>query len=276
MTDISSPIRRPPMPAWPLTVIGAANITPRMRRVRFVGEVPQGFAWRPGQDVVLSLPTPDGEARRHYTIRSFDPVEQIFEIDFVLHGDSPATRWARGAEMGDIIQAQGPRGRTVIHPSADWHLFVGDETGLPAIFAMLESLPASASAIAILEAHDAAERQVPVVSAHVSVEWFLRGGPAAASSRRLIERLGLFAPPPGLGHAYVVGETSTVRAIRQGLIGRGFPRDRIAAEGYWRPGRIGGHDHVFDASEIAERVVGKVAEKLSAEIARGLMRAATR
>ncbi len=267
MTDISSPNRRrQPMPAWPLTVIGAANVTPRMRRVRFVGEVPQGFAWRPGQDLVLTLPTPDGEARRHYTIRAYDPVEQIFEIDIVLHGDSPATRWARGAVMGDVIQAQGPRGRTVVHPSADWHLFVGDETGLPA----------SASAIAILEAYDAAERQVPAVEARVSVEWFLRGGPAAASSRRLVERLGLFAPPPGLGHAYVVGETSTVRTIRQGLIARGFPRDRIAAEGYWRPGRIGGHDHVFDASEIAEQVVGKVAEKLSAEIARGLMRAAAR
>jgi hypothetical protein len=25
---------------------------------------------------------------------------------------------------------------------------------------------------------------------------------------------------------------------------RGMSRDQIYAEGYWRPGRVGGHDHV--------------------------------
>ncbi len=35
-------------------------------------------------------------------------------------------------------------------------------------------------------------------------------------------------------------------AQRHHLIGRGFTRDRISSEGYWRPGRIGGHDHVED------------------------------
>ena len=29
-----------------------------------------------------------------------------------------------------------------------------------------------------------------------------------------------------------------------GLIARGLTRDQIYSEGYWRPGRIGGHDHV--------------------------------
>jgi NADPH-dependent ferric siderophore reductase len=267
MTDLSAsaPVRRAPMPAWPLTVVGAWNVTPRMRRVRFTGEVGDGFVWRPGQDLVLALPFAGGEARRHYTIRSFDPEEQTFDIDFALHGDSPATLWARAAMLGDQILAQGPRGRTVVNAAADWHLFDGDETGLPAIFAMLESLPAAAKATAILEVRDAHERQRPETKANVALEWFHREGPALASSPALIDRLALFAPPRGVGHAYVVGETSTVRAIRQGLIARGFSRDQICAEGYWRPGRIGGHDHVFDAMDVVGRVAGLAGGKVSGE-----------
>jgi NADPH-dependent ferric siderophore reductase len=143
----------------------------------------------------------------------------------------------------------------VINPAADWHLFVGDETGLPAILAMLESLPAETAATAILEVENGLERQPHAGSDSVAMEWFHRGGRGASPSQALIDRLALFAPPPGVGHAYIIGETSTVRAIRQGLIARGFPRERITAEGYWRPGRVGGHDHVFDADERAERVV---------------------
>ena len=53
-----------------------------------------------------------------------------------------------------------------------------------------------------------------------------------------------FQFPQGNGHAYVIGETSNVRAVRHRLLERGLKREQISAEGYWRPGRIGGHDHV--------------------------------
>ena len=260
MTDLATPaptqMRRPPMRAWPLTVVDAFDITPRMRRVRLTGEDLEGFSFKPGQDVVLNLPQAGGDpVRRHYTIRTYDPAEQRLEIDFVLHGDSPATRWARAAKLGDEITAQGPRGRTVVNHAADWHLFVGDETCLPGVNAMIESLPAGSRAIAILETWDAAERQTPQARAALDLEWFNRGGPAVASSPLLIDRLSLFAPPPGLGHAYIIGETSTVRAIRQGLIAKGFPRERISAEGYWRPGRIGSHDHVFDVQDVPGAII---------------------
>ncbi len=55
-----------------------------------------------------------------------------------------------------------------------------------------------------------------------------------------------FSLPPGKGHAYIIGETSNVRRQRHALIARGLPRNQISSEGYWRPGRIGGHDHVDD------------------------------
>jgi NADPH-dependent ferric siderophore reductase len=268
MTEFASPppapSRRQPMRTWQLTVVDAFDVTPRMRRVPLVGEAMDDFAWKAGQDLVLNVPLKGGSGaagetvRRHYTIRSYDAAEQRLEIDFVLHGEGPAARWAQTCELGDEIQAAGPRGRTVLREGVDWHLFVGDETCLPGIVAMLEALPAGARATAIIEVWDKDERQTPLSRADLQVEWFHRNGPAQPGSPLLIDRLNLFAPPPGSGAAYVIGETSTVRAVRQGLIAKGFPRDRIAAEGYWRPGRVGGHDHVFDAQDIPGEVLRRL------------------
>jgi NADPH-dependent ferric siderophore reductase len=238
---------RPQRPTWRLTVVGARDVTPRMREVSLIGDDLAAFSHRPGQDLVLSLPTGAGMARRHYTIRRFDRDEQRLDIQFVLHGLSPATIWARGAQIGETIEAQGPRGRTTVSGEADWRLFTGDETALPGIAAMIESLPAGERAIAFVEVASAADEQPIETAADLELHWLHRHGDPAAPSWNLTEALAAFTLPAGVGQACVIGETSTVRAQRQGLIARGLPKTQIAAEGYWRPGRVGGHDHVNDA-----------------------------
>jgi NADPH-dependent ferric siderophore reductase len=251
--------RRPPLTRWPLTVVGAQDITPRMRRVSLVGDALEAFEYRPGQDLALNLPDgAGGQVRRHYTIRRFDPAETRLDIDFVLHGRAPAANWARRAAIGDQIVAEGPRGRTTVRGPADWRLFAGDETALPGIAAMIESLPAGETAIAFIEVADAAEEQPIETAATVEITWLHRAGPPQAPSLGLLQALTTFPLPPGDGQACIIGETSTVRAQRQGLVARGFPKDRIAAEGYWRPGRVGGHDHVVDPSEFIAAAFSRV------------------
>jgi NADPH-dependent ferric siderophore reductase len=246
--------RRPQLPAWDLEVVEARQITPRMRRVTFTGSL-DGLVWRPGQDFALMIPQADGTfARRHYTIRRLDPAAGRLDIHFVIHHDSPAVRWAHAAAPGDRLVANGPRGRTVLDAEADWHLFTGDETCLPGVFAMLEQLPAGAKAIAFLEVADEDEKQAVETRADLDLTWIVRGGPARPGSAALIEAFETLKAPSGRGAAYVIGETSTVRAQRQGLIARGWDKSRIAAEGYWRPGRVGGHDHVWDAEDLQRRM----------------------
>ncbi|HJW41678.1 MAG TPA: siderophore-interacting protein, partial [Rhizomicrobium sp.] len=112
---------------------------------------------------------------------------------------------------------------------------------IPAIFAMLECLPADAKAYAFIEiAYDAERQRAPDGA---NVVWLSRKGAASGPSCLLADAVEAFALPPGHGHAYVLGETSSVRAIRQRLIARGLGKAQTCAEGYWRPGRIGGHDH---------------------------------
>ena len=224
---------------WPLTVTGTRAVTPHMTRVTFTVPKLDELVWKRGQDLVLELPQADGAiARRHYTIRHLDADAGTLAIDFVQHGTSPAGAWLAGAAAGTTINAAGPRGHTYLH-DADWHLFIGDETAIPGIFAMLEGLPRAAAAHVFLEIGKDEERQ----SAPVPVTWLSRGGRAPGPGRILYDAVEAFTFPQGRGHAYILGETSNVRAIRQRLIARGLGKDQTCAEGYWRPGRVGGHDH---------------------------------
>jgi NADPH-dependent ferric siderophore reductase len=261
MNQINSPVAfRRPMTRWPLTVVGAADVTPRMRRVSLVGEAMDAFEFRPGQDLVLTLPSDAGPVRRHYTIRRFDRAENRLDIDFVLHGRSPATAWARSVAIGDEIVAEGPRGRTSVRGAADWRLFTGDETALPGIAAMIESLAAGEHAIAFIEVAGPDEEQPVETAARLDLTWLHRAGPPRAPSLGLMQALTTFQLPVGVGQACVIGETSTVRAQRQGLIARGLAKEQICAEGYWRPGRVGGHDHII---EPGDAIAGFVRRRFS-------------
>ncbi|HUZ74892.1 MAG TPA: siderophore-interacting protein [Stellaceae bacterium] len=231
---------------WTLAVVSAMNIAPRMRRVRLTADNLDAFRPRPGQEIVLQIPQAAGEpARRHYTIRNFDPQTRAIDVDFVLHGDSAAgVRWALDARPGQAIDIRGPRGRIALAAGADWHLFSGDETALPAIFALVEALDDGAAAYVFIEIGDAQDEQVLKSRADARLTYLPRNGAPPGPSRILPDAIERFALPPGRGHAIIIGETGNVRSQRHHLVARGMGKEQIYSEGYWRPGRIGGHDHV--------------------------------
>lgn len=252
------PIRRPVLSEaelerrrgrpWTLRVLGVFDIAPHMRRVQLTGDGLEEFLPKPAQEIVLQIPQAGGNpAGRHYTIRSYDPASKVINVDFVLHGHStPGVSWCLAAKPGDSIDIRGPRGRIALAPAADWHLFVGDETCIPAIFALAEALPPNAPGYAFIEIGSPADRLELAAKPGFRLQWLLRDGRDPGPSDLLLNALSGFTLPQGKGHAIVIGETSNVRAQRHALLERGFERSQIYAEGYWRPGRIGGHDHVND------------------------------
>jgi NADPH-dependent ferric siderophore reductase len=241
------PLQRPPLRTWDLSVVGSFDVEPRMRRVLLTARDLNDFAYKPGQALVLMIPVSgSGTGLRDYTIRGFDRAAGTLSIDFVLHGDTPGPNWARTVRPGDRIEARGPRGGTVLRDGADWHLFTGDETGLPAIAHILETMPAGARALVYIEVADRSGEILLPALADARVTWVHRNGAPAGPSERMDVIVRDLDLPPGRGHAYIVGETSNVRRQRRTLLARGLARDQISSEGYWRPGRIGGHDHVDD------------------------------
>ncbi len=89
---------------------------------------------------------------RTYTVRHTDAERREISIDFVVHGDQGvAGPWAASVQPGQPAYLMGPSGAYAPDPAADWHLLAGDEAGLPALSAALESLPPNAIGQAFIE-----------------------------------------------------------------------------------------------------------------------------
>jgi NADPH-dependent ferric siderophore reductase len=231
--------------AWDLEVAEIVDLAPRMRRIRLHAPGLDGLGSRPGQDLMLTVPADAGCARRRrYSIRHVLPELDAVEIDVVLHGDGPGSRWAAAAQRGDRVEAIGPRGKIVLAEAVDWHLFVGDESAMPAALAMIEALPVGSRAIAILEVADRDEQQDATIppSTDVAWHWLHRGRVAPGRVDPLRTALDALELPPGRGHAYVSGELRVVDELRQTLGARGLGADQLSPKSYWRLG-VANADH---------------------------------
>lgn len=245
-----------------LVVERVEALAPRMRRVVFGGADLEGFTSLSFDDhVKLFFPTaghlptpvvagnglafPDDEPRpegRDFTPRRWDADRRELTIDFGLHGQGPATRWASTAAPCDVIGAGGPRASSVISDRYDWNLLVGDETALPAIARRLEELPPTIRAIAVIQVEDDKDRVPLHRSESSAVHWVGRDADDAIDGA--VAALDL---PRSEGFAWVAGEGAMARRIRRHLIdSRGMAPTLIKAAAYWSAGVTGRHEVITD------------------------------
>jgi NADPH-dependent ferric siderophore reductase len=161
----------------------------------------------------------------------------MLTMDIVLHGDGPGERWVRSAQPGDKIEGIGPRGKITASPAADWHLFIADESALPATFVMTESLAAGSSATLILEVPEEDDEQDLSSAASTRISWLHRLGGPAGDPAALAGEAEEVELPPGRGHAYLFGEAKVVLRLREILAGRGLDQDQMSPKAYWGRGR---------------------------------------
>jgi NADPH-dependent ferric siderophore reductase len=207
-----------------------------MTRVRLVDERLGGLGAIPGQTLKIYVPdlVSGHPVARDYTVRDYNAAGLSLDIDFVLHGEGPAACWAQQVHPGETLEFIGPSGRYRPDPGADWHLFAGDETALPAIQAYLGMLPADAGAFLYLEVPDASEHQPIPGPARPTVRWLHRGDQAPGTSTVLEDTLRAERLPPGQGRIWIAGHTPTVRRIRAHLLNeRGVDRRALYVKGYW-------------------------------------------
>jgi NADPH-dependent ferric siderophore reductase len=207
-----------------------------MTRIRLLDESLNGLDAIPGQTLKIYVPDLcSGLAvSRDYTVRDYNAAQPCLDIDFVLHGDGPAANWAQRVRPGETLEFVGPSGRYRPDPHADWYLFAGDETALPAIQAYVEMLPAGACASLFIEVPDASEQQLIPGSARPTVHWLHRGSRAAGTTTVLEDTLRAEPLPPGQGQIWIAGHTPTVRRIRAHLLNqRGVDRRVLYVKGYW-------------------------------------------
>ncbi|MCX5056889.1 siderophore-interacting protein [Streptomyces sp. NBC_00452] len=193
---------------------------------------------------------PDGvrAVMRSYTLRALrrepDEPDEI-DIDFVLHTPAgPASAWAARAAAGDRVVLLGPAiadNRAIrFRPPEDTDLTLiwGDETALPAVSAILESLPAGARARVWLEVPDSGDIQDLPTGADAEITWLVRDASGAEGSPMALGALrGAQLPPAEHPYVWIAGESGCVKALRRHFVGeRGIDRRRVTFVGYWRRG----------------------------------------
>jgi NADPH-dependent ferric siderophore reductase len=252
-----------------LQVVRTRQVSPELLRVTLTGDDLDDFVSASFDDhVKVFVPSPgeaqprlptlgpngpvfaEGQPRpvaRDYTPRRYDPAARELDIEFVLHGDGPATTWAAQSAAGQYLGVAGPRGSFVIPDGFDWHLLIGDESALPAIGRRLEELPATTQAIVVVQVSGAGAQIALPSAARVALQWVHRRGDAGQDQAALLDAVGALALPPGEGYAWVAAEAATVRAVRDHLVGdRGIDKRRIRASSYWKRGAQGVHETLED------------------------------
>ncbi|MFJ5263688.1 siderophore-interacting protein [Streptomyces sp. NPDC088387] len=214
-------------------------------------EAESGGGWWQGW---RELPDDVRAVMRSYTLRSLrtDAAGATYEIDidFVLHGvepgaavpAGPASRWAADAAAGDRVLLLGPAvedNRAIrFRPPRDTDLVVlwGDETALPAVAAILETLPAGLAARVWLEVRDAGDIQDLVTDADAEITWLVQDG-AEISPMALGALREAQLPPAEHPYVWIAGESGCVKRLRRVFVQeRGIDRRRVTFVGYWRQG----------------------------------------
>ncbi|ANY08082.1 siderophore-interacting protein [Pseudonocardia sp. HH130630-07] len=243
-----------------LQVTRVHRVTPGMIRVTLTGEELAGFPGHgPDRRIKMFFPVegqerpavprastggpvwPAGQARpaiRTYTVRRFAPgtgEHGELDVDFVVHaGHGPAAAWAVAARPGDWVGVSEPGGRWNPDPAAGHHLVIGDESALPAIATVLETLAADHPGVpvrAVVEVAGPGEEQD--LPGGARVDWVHRGSEPAGAP--LVAAVRAAELPEGPGQAWLAGESAAVRDLRGHLLtDRGFDRRAVYATGYWR------------------------------------------
>lgn len=229
--------RLPGVHALTLEVVSTQVLTSSMRRLRLAGDGLETMDAFAGQDLMVTVPAPGRtHFRRRYTMRHLRQVAGEVDLDVVVHGEGPGARWATSATPGETVEAVGPRGKIGLAEHRDWHLFCGDESAVPAIFSMIEALPADSRAIVGLEVGGPDDELAPEdPRCQLALDWLHRTS-EPGTGRALAEWVGQVTLPPGGGHAYVFGELHQVAAARAALVERGVDPVDIAHKAYWRRG----------------------------------------
>jgi NADPH-dependent ferric siderophore reductase len=238
------------------TVIGAENVTPHMRRVRFAcadvtpfiggamhvrvlmpprGRQPVWPVYR--EDGRLSWPADKDElVVRPYTIRGVDRERAELWIDFLQHPvpgvATPGADFARDAQTGDRVALLGPGSGSL--PEAASMLVIGDESSLPAIARIAEEVPEHTAIRAIIEVADSNEEQPLRSAGTLDVTWLHRNHYAPGEVGRLRKAAAAtIASADAATFVWMACEKEDVRAIRSLLDSQKRDRSLRYVAWYW-------------------------------------------
>ena len=219
-----------------LTVLTVQPLTPSMVRVELEGDALSHLVSEPGQDLMLTADAGPPVVRRRWTVRRLDRGAGRVALDVVLHPESSVSR-LHEASTGDVVEAIGPRGKVHLVEGAHQHVFIGDQSFLPAAFVMAEAVQPPARAVVVLTVPTVEDRlPLDAASCPEGPVWVDAAADDAATGRALLAASGLSDPADGVV-AYVGGEMTLSATVRSALVrDHGWSRESVLPKPYWRRG----------------------------------------
>ncbi|MDO4821565.1 MAG: siderophore-interacting protein [Rothia sp. (in: high G+C Gram-positive bacteria)] len=165
-----------------------------------------------------------------YTVRNFDENTGALEINIMLHEHGAGTTWARTVAVGDSAHFLGAKSGYSISKDYDFYLLAGDESGLPGMARWIESLPASARGVAVIEVPGEASQQVIAAPENFEVVWV-----DSARHGALAETVMAYPLPEGSVCTWLAGESRSIHPLR--IWARrelSVPKGHGYAKGYWK------------------------------------------
>lgn len=230
------------------------------------------FAW------ARSLPEHVRPHLRTYTVKAVRPMLKELDVDFVVHGtEGPASAFAVEAPIGTHIAVVGPvegapgsssEGVAWAPGSASQVLIAGDETAVPAISNIVESLDPEMRGAVFLEVPSSGDIQDFTAPKGITVNWLPRGSHAGATRGDLLHHTvqewcdhnGIASSEKQVNpddsydssvllwdeakqgntdalYTWVAADADTVARLRHEMRKkRGMPKESSSFMGYWRMG----------------------------------------
>lgn len=224
------------------TVLSTEMLAPNFLRVRLASSTLfEEVAALPTAWLRFWFPDPDGkgiEHQRAYTISDADTGAGTFSVDFVLHEPAgPASAWAQAATPGQKVSVTSLGSSKFELPEElpSGYLLVGDAASVPAISAIVRTVPEHVPIELYLEDHDPADRAIPLPT-HPRLVVHRVPRRDAASLAAAIE-----VRDWSNWYGWVAPESGSLKHLRTLLRDEfGFPKSELYQQAYWFFGRAMG------------------------------------
>lgn len=243
-------VTKPPPPFIISKVVDIVQRTPRLTMITAEGEALDAMVPDdPGASIrlllprehagdELEMPTYDGNVFRYddgelSTARTLTPMSagrpNRMMLGVIDHGAGRLSKWLSEVQIGDTIALAGPGPAYTVDRSARRYLVAGDESAVPAISQLLESIPDEIEVEVCIEVTTPAARTELPTHPRATVTWTeLADG--AEPSTTLVRWVDEQTFDEGT-RLWVAGEAAAVQKIRKL---DGVARDQANIRGYWK------------------------------------------
>lgn len=214
---------------YQMTVMGRTEITANYLRLHFSAkELLADRDIHPTMWIRGWFPDGAKSHQRGYTLVNPDPAAGTVDIDFAMH-DGIATRWARRAAPGDVLEVTLLGSNfSLPEPAPSGYVIVGDAASLPAINSLLDAIGDTPARVFLESAHDD-DRELPIAR-DANVVWVDRKNDGEA----LVEAVSSSAFDASDHFGWVACDNRTTRAVSK-IFREDYkiPRKSIKAQAYW-------------------------------------------